>query len=197
MDTRALVRHLRSAGAMRGMVATDGTPPEQLVAEARALPAMTGLELASRVTCETPRHWTKGSIELTASPWQEGMAETAPHAEVERFRVVAYDFGIKQNILRLLVDMNCDVTVVPAKTPPEAVLAMKPEGIFLSNGPGDPEPVTYGVEAIRKLLGRGADLWDLPGAPALRPRAGRQDLQAEIRASRLEPSGEESADRPR
>ena len=154
MDTRALVRHLRSAGAMRGIVATDGTPPEQLVAEARVLPVMTGLELASRVTCETPRHWTKGSIELTASPWQEGMAETAPQAEVERFRVVAYDFGIKQNILRLLVDINCDVTVVPAKTPPEAVLAMNPEGVFLSNGPGDPEPVTYGVEAIRKLLGR-------------------------------------------
>ncbi len=153
LDTRALVRHIRSVGALRGVVATDGTPAEQLVAEAKALPTMAGLELASRVTREKPEHWKQGSIELTISPWHEG-AEAAPHHEAERFRVVAYDFGIKQNILRLLVDLNCDVTVVPAQTSPEDVLAMHPEGVFLSNGPGDPEPITYGVEAIRKLMGR-------------------------------------------
>ncbi len=153
LDTRALVRHIRSVGALRGVVATDGTPPEQLVAEAKALPTMAGLELASRVTREKTEHWTKGSIELTASPWHEG-TEAAPNHEAERFRVVAYDFGIKQNILRLLVDLNCEVTVVPAKTSAEDVLALDPDGVFLSNGPGDPEPITYGVEAIRKLMGR-------------------------------------------
>jgi carbamoyl-phosphate synthase small subunit len=153
LDTRALVRHIRSVGALRGVVATDGTPPEQLVAEAKALPTMAGLELASRVTREKPQQWSKGSIELTVSPWHEGMAET-PHQEGERFRVMAYDFGIKQNILRLLVDLHCDVTVVPAKTSAEDVLALHPDGVFLSNGPGDPEPITYGVQAIRKLMGR-------------------------------------------
>jgi carbamoyl-phosphate synthase small subunit len=153
LDTRALVRHIRSVGALRGVIATDGTPAEQLVAEAKALPTMAGLELASRVTRKKQEHWTKGSIELTASPWHEG-AEPVPHREAERFRVVAYDFGIKQNILRLLVDLHCEVTVVPAKTSPEDVLALRPEGVFLSNGPGDPEPITYGVAAIRKLMGR-------------------------------------------
>jgi carbamoyl-phosphate synthase small subunit len=153
LDTRALVRHIRQAGAMRGVVATDGTPAEKLVAEARALPPMTGLELASRVSCEKRYRWGKGSIELTASPWQEAMGEARSNSEVEGFRVAAYDFGIKQNILRLLADLNCEVTVVPAKTLPEDVLALKPDGVFLSNGPGDPEPVTYAVEAIRKLMG--------------------------------------------
>ncbi len=154
LDTRALVRHIRTVGALGGMVATDGTPAEQLVAQARALPAMAGLELASRVSCENPYEWRKGSIELTASPWREEMGEAVAGAEVQRYRVVAYDFGIKQNILRLLVDHNCDATVVPAKTPAEDVLRLRPDGVFLSNGPGDPEPVTYAVENIRKLLGR-------------------------------------------
>src|SRR5262249_48277016 len=108
---------------------------------------------ASRVTCGKSYHWTKTSIELTASPWHEGVAATA-HRERERFRVVAYDFGIKQNILRLLEDSHCDVTVVPARTPAEDVLELAPDGVFLSNGPGDPEPIGYGVEAVRKLIGR-------------------------------------------
>jgi carbamoyl-phosphate synthase small subunit len=136
------------------MIATDGTPAEKLIAEARALPPMSGLELASRVTCEKPYRWSKGSAELAAPARQEGKGAPASGKEAERFRVVAYDFGIKQNILRLLVDSNCDVQVVPARTPAEDVLALKPDGVFLSNGPGDPEPVTYGVENIRKLLGR-------------------------------------------
>jgi len=154
IDTRALVRHIRTVGALRGVLATDGTPAQQLVAEARALPTMTGLELASHVTCAKPYEWGRGSIELTASPWREEMGEAASEGEGQRFRVVAYDYGIKQNILRLLVDHNCDVTVVPAKTSAEDVLAVKPDGVFLSNGPGDPEPVTYAVESIGKLLGR-------------------------------------------
>jgi carbamoyl-phosphate synthase small subunit len=152
LDTRALVRHIRRLGALRGIVSTDGTPAEQLIHEARAVPSMSGLELASSVSCEKPYHWEQGSI-LTSSPLREA-GETASDKESRRLRVVAYDFGIKQNIPRLLVDSHCHVQIVPARTPAEDVLAMKPDGVFLSNGPGDPEPVTYGVENIRKLLGR-------------------------------------------
>ena len=162
LDTRALVRHLRRVGALRGMVSTDGTPAEQLVKEAGALPTMAGLELASRVSCEKSYSWEKGSWDkggwekgsiLTAPGWNK-ISQAAGKEEANRFRVVAYDFGIKQNILRLLVDSHCDVQVVPARTSAEDVLAMRPDGVFLSNGPGDPEPITYGVENIRKLLGR-------------------------------------------
>jgi len=179
LDTRALVRHLRQFGALRGVVATDGTPAEQLIAEARALPSMAGQELAGRVTAPNIYTWSRGSIDLAApiataaaaganataaaaatgsgAPKREGKrGRGAARAgnEPERYKVVAYDFGIKQNILRLLVDHGCDVTVVPAGTSAEDVLAMKPQGVFLSNGPGDPEPVTYAIANIRKLLGR-------------------------------------------
>jgi carbamoyl-phosphate synthase small subunit len=170
LDTRALVRHLRSVGALRGVLSTDGTPAEELIAEARALPTMAGQELAGRVTTAEKYHWTQGSIDLAeplAAAASAGAAgsvlkpagatngkgasaskEAAPH------RVVAYDYGIKQNILRLLVDHNCDVTVVPARTSADDVLALKPHGVFLSNGPGDPEPIGYAIENIRKLMGR-------------------------------------------
>ena len=156
LDTRALVRHIRRMGALRGIVSTDETPAEQLVKEARALPTMAGLELASRVSCEKPYRWEKGSI-LTTPQWSatgETASDKGSEKGAERFRVVAYDFGIKQNILRLLVDSHCDVRIVPARTSAADVLEMKPDGVFLSNGPGDPEPVQYGVENIRKLLGR-------------------------------------------
>jgi len=171
MDTRALVRHLRTVGALRGVVSTDGTAPEQLIAEARAVPSMAGLELASRVTAAQSYQWPHGSLDLDAARRKENgsapqmeasgqMKLAAPPAALEksaalpRFKVVAYDFGIKQNILRLLVDHGCAVTVVPAHTSAEDVLALKPNGVFLSNGPGDPEPITYAVGNIRKLLGR-------------------------------------------
>jgi carbamoyl-phosphate synthase small subunit len=152
LDTRALVRHLREVGALRGVVATDGTPAERLVAEARALPTMAGLELAGRVTCAKAYGWTQGSIDLAAPV--SGAGAGVDSGAKPRRRVVAYDFGIKQNILRLLVDHGCEVTVVPARTSAVDVLALKPDGVFLSNGPGDPEPVEYAVENIRKLLGR-------------------------------------------
>jgi carbamoyl-phosphate synthase small subunit len=154
IDSRALVRHIRATGALRGVVSTDGTPVEMLVAEARALPTMAGQELASRVTAPERYEWNKGSIELAVSPWREDLGGAGTATEAHRWRVVAYDFGIKQNILRLLVDHNCDVTVVPAKTSAEDVLALEPQGVFLSNGPGDPEPAGYAIETIRKLLGR-------------------------------------------
>jgi carbamoyl-phosphate synthase small subunit len=152
-DTRALVLHIRKMGALRGVVSTDGASPELLLSEARALPTMAGQELASRVTTSQKYVWDKGSIELTASPWQEAMGEAQSGEETQRFRVVAYDYGIKQNILRLLVDHACDVTVVPATTSAADVLSLKPDGVFLSNGPGDPEPATYAIETIRNLLG--------------------------------------------
>jgi carbamoyl-phosphate synthase small subunit len=154
VDTRALVLHIRKMGALRGVVSTDGKPVEQLLTEARNLPSMAGLELASRVTCKMEYGWDKGSIELTASPWTESMGEAQSAPEAQKFRVVAYDYGIKQNILRLLVDHNCEVTVIPAKTSAEEALALKPDGVFLSNGPGDPEPATYAIKTIRNLLGQ-------------------------------------------
>jgi len=168
LDTRALVRHLRDVGALRGVVSTDGSSAEQLIAEARALPTMAGQELASRVTTAEKYHWTRGSIDL-AMPLAAASAAAGSSAKFPgpsngkgastprvgpRHQVVAYDYGIKQNILRLLVDHHCDVTVVPARTSAEDVLALKPDGIFLSNGPGDPEPIGYAIENIRKLLGR-------------------------------------------
>ena len=168
IDTRALVRHLRDVGALRGIVSTDGTPAEKLIAEARALPTMAGQELASRVSAPKSYDWNRGSIDL-AAPFAaaasagavpagtSGVPHPAHHpgaSQGKRFRVVAYDLGIKQNILRLFVDHGCDVSVVPAKTSSEDVLAMKPDGVFISNGPGDPEPATYAVENIRKMVGR-------------------------------------------
>ena len=153
IDTRALVRHIRNVGALRGMVSTDGTPAEQLVFEAKQLPKMAGLELASRVTCAKPYGWDQGSVEVAVSPWAEQMGESDAKGESHKHRVLAFDYGIKQNILRLLVDHNCDVWVAPARTPAEDVLDLKPDGVFLSNGPGDPEPIGYAIETIRKLIG--------------------------------------------
>jgi carbamoyl-phosphate synthase small subunit len=153
IDTRALVRHIRSVGALRGVVSTDGTPVEQLIFEAKQLPGMAGQELASRVSCAKSYGWDKGSVEVATSPWSEQMGESDAHAETRKHRVVAYDYGIKRNILRLLVDHQCEVYVVPAQTSAEDVLEMKPDGVFLSNGPGDPEPITYAVENIKKLIG--------------------------------------------
>jgi carbamoyl-phosphate synthase small subunit len=154
IDTRALVRHIRKQGSLRGMVATDGTAPEQLVFEAKNLPKMAGQELASRVSCEKAYAWDKGSIELASPPWTEQAESSAASHEGRRYRVAAYDYGIKQNILRMLIDHHCEVLVIPAQTPAEDVLGLGPDGIFLSNGPGDPEPVDYAVENIRKLMGR-------------------------------------------
>ena len=169
IDTRALVRHIRQAGALRGIVATDGSAAEALIAEARALPSMAGQELASQVTCAKQYHWEGVSIPLAIGPLAASYAAAAnasggtnarafaaatKDGGEKKYKVVAYDFGIKRNILRMLVDHGCGVTVVPASTLAEDVLAMKPDGVFLSNGPGDPEPVTFAVRNIQKLMGR-------------------------------------------
>jgi carbamoyl-phosphate synthase small subunit len=149
VDTRALVLHIRSAGAMRAMISSADPAPERLVAAARALPSMEGLDLARDVTCAEPYHWTEG-----IGDWEQGDKETRRQGDKETFHVVAYDFGIKHNILRLLVERGCRVTVVPATTPAADVLALDPDGVFLSNGPGDPAMVTYGIDAVKDLLGK-------------------------------------------
>lgn len=146
IDTRALVRHLRSHGAMRGVISTVDLEPPRLVAKAQASPSMVGLDLASRVTTPARYDWNEPSADI----YREG--KNAPASP--RFRVLAYDYGIKQNILRRLVDSGCRVTVVPAATPARDVLDMNPDGVFLSNGPGDPEPVEYAAKAVRELMGR-------------------------------------------
>src|SRR3974377_1257130 len=143
IDTRALVRHLRTYGVMRGVISTIEFDTEKLVAKARSIPKMDGTDLAKEVTTPRVYQWDEGvrSYEPTEVV---GVKDGAP-----RYHVVAYDFGIKQNILRCLVGEGCSVTVVPATTSADDVLAMKPDGVFLSNGPGDPEPVTSAQESIR------------------------------------------------
>jgi carbamoyl-phosphate synthase small subunit len=147
LDTRALVRHLRSRGVMRGVLSASEPDAGKLVEKARSIPTMVGLDLASRVT--TPERYE----------WSEPVEPCSPSEVIARraepkFHVVAYDFGIKRNILRRLCHVGCRVTVVPALTPAEDVLALNPDGVFLSNGPGDPEPLQTQVGNIRKLIGR-------------------------------------------
>ena len=159
IDTRALVRHLRTYGVMRGVISTRETDVEKLVAMARSFPKMDGTDLASVVTTPESYIWTKGDIDREhivpgAHLSQPTLAVTNGDAHRGHHKVIAYDYGIKHNILRKLVASGCDVTVVPARTSAEDVLAMKPDGVFLSNGPGDPEPVTYAQENIRKMMGR-------------------------------------------
>lgn len=147
LDTRALTRHLRDNGAQNGIISTVDFDPASLVAKARAIPSMAGLDLASGVSTDKPYHWTEGLWDLVG-----GYPQVDP--QTLKYKVVAYDFGIKYNILRCLVDAGCDVTVVPATFPAEEALAMNPDGIFLSNGPGDPEPLTEVQANIRKFIGK-------------------------------------------
>ena len=147
LDTRALVRHLRTRGVMRGVLSSIEKDPEKLVAKARSIPTMAGLDLASRVTTPAQYEWTHG---VDACSPSELVGKTPP----PRYHVVAYDHGIKLNILRRLVHVGCRVTVVPSLTAAEDVLALNPDGIFISNGPGDPEPLETQVGNIRKLIGK-------------------------------------------
>ncbi|PLX80122.1 MAG: carbamoyl phosphate synthase small subunit [Desulfuromonas sp.] len=146
IDTRALVRHIRDKGAQTGILSTVDQDPESLVKKAQEAPSIVGQDLVRNVTCEQPYHWSEG-------PWELESGYQTANGKA-RFKVVAYDFGIKRNILRNLVAIGCDVTVVPATTSAEDVLAMQPDGVFLSNGPGDPEPIIYAQENIRKLIGK-------------------------------------------
>ncbi len=151
IDTRALVRHLRTHGVMRGCISTIDTNPESLVAKARSIPRMDGMDLARVVS--TPTSYSFASSDAMAETGNPLLAAAAA-ADRPLLHVVAYDFGIKRNILRMLTREGCRVTVVPAQTTADQVMELKPDGVFLSNGPGDPEPVDYAVKAIREMLGR-------------------------------------------
>ncbi|RMF42253.1 MAG: carbamoyl-phosphate synthase small subunit [Deltaproteobacteria bacterium] len=145
IDTRALVRHIRDKGAQTGIISTTDLDPESLVAKARKAPSIVGQDLVQTVTCDQRYTWNEGLWDLEKG--YRGAGDAA-------FHVVAFDFGIKRNILRNLVERGCRVTVVPATTSAEEALALNPDGVFLSNGPGDPEPITYAQQTIRQLLGR-------------------------------------------
>ncbi|HMF92214.1 MAG TPA: glutamine-hydrolyzing carbamoyl-phosphate synthase small subunit [Candidatus Angelobacter sp.] len=150
IDSRALVRHLRTHGVMRGVISSIETDPGKLVAKARSIAKMDGTDLAKVVTTKQRYQWATGTTLLGPEPAQIEGAKERPASK----HVVAYDYGIKQNILRMLVDRGCRVTVVPAMTSAEDVMALAPDGVFLSNGPGDPEPCNYAYENIRKLMGK-------------------------------------------
>ncbi len=145
IDTRALTRHLRDHGAQDGIISTLEPDPERLVERARALPGLIGRDLVSEVTVEQPHGWTEGR-------WELARGYLPPPAA--RLNVIAYDSGIKQNILRQLTSLGCAVEVVPARTPAAAVLERKPDGVFLANGPGDREGVPYLIESVRGLIGK-------------------------------------------
>lgn len=152
IDTRKLTRILREKGAQNGcIIAGDDLDEADALESAKAFPGLKGMDLAKEVTTDDSYQWTQGTWDL-----EQGLPEPQPfNAEDLPHHVVAYDYGIKRNILRMLVDRGCRVTVVPAKTPASEVLALKPNGIFLSNGPGDPEPCDYAIEAIQEILESG------------------------------------------
>ncbi|HEX8962949.1 MAG TPA: glutamine-hydrolyzing carbamoyl-phosphate synthase small subunit [Rhodocyclaceae bacterium] len=146
IDTRKLTRILREKGAQAGcLVAGDKVDAEAAVAQARGFPGLAGMDLAKVVSVDRSYEWREGEWRLG----QGYLAERSP-----KFKVVAYDFGVKRNILRMLAERGCHLTVVPAQTPAREVLAMNPDGVFLSNGPGDPEPCDYAIAAIREFLDR-------------------------------------------
>jgi carbamoyl-phosphate synthase small subunit len=147
VDTRRLVRRLRERGAMRGIIAVGERDNHELLARVRQSPSMAGLNLVSRVSTNHSYEWSEGIAPVTSSD------KTAP-AAAQRFHVVAYDYGIKRNILRHLVHIGSRVTVVPANATAEDVLSLKPDGVFLSNGPGDPEPLVEQACEVRKMIGR-------------------------------------------
>jgi carbamoyl-phosphate synthase small subunit len=159
IDTRRLTRILREKGAQNGcIVAGEDIDAEAAVAAARGFPGLKGMDLAKEVTTGQPYEWAQGSWSLEGGlpGHPEGAIEEAlPH------HVVAFDYGVKRNILRMLVDRGCRLTVVPAKTPVEEVMKLKPDGVFLSNGPGDPEPCTYAIEAIKQLADSGIPMFGI------------------------------------
>ncbi len=155
IDTRKLTRILRERGAQSGCLVSGENGAEALdetvaIAQARAFSGLAGMDLAKVVSTDKTYAWSEGE-------WQLGKGYVTPDAATQppKFHVVAYDYGIKRNILRMLASRACRLTVVPAQTPAKDVLALKPDGIFLSNGPGDPEPCAYAIAAIRELLARG------------------------------------------
>lgn len=157
IDTRALVKHIREKGAMTGIISTQDFDPASLLNKVKSAPSMTGQDLASVVSCRAGYTWTESTLDNSEF--------VNPYIEIEKpsrtYQIVAYDFGIKHNILRLLVDHGAHVQVVPATTSAEEVLAMNPDGIFLSNGPGDPAAVTYAIDNIKQLLSKNIPIFGI------------------------------------
>jgi carbamoyl-phosphate synthase small subunit len=150
LDTRALTRHLREHGSQQGVITHGGLDSAGAVAKAREAPGIIGQDLAGEVTCSRSYEWETGS-----GYWAPDLDGTSrPVRNRRSWQVVAYDFGVKRNILNRLVDVGCRVTVVPASTTAAEIDALRPDGMFLSNGPGDPEGVPYAMETVRKLIGR-------------------------------------------
>jgi len=154
IDTRALVRHLRDHGAQEGVISTVDLDPQRLVAKAKAIPSLVGRDLVKEVTCGEPYDWTQGHWELGKGYRVPSFKSQVPGSTAQRFFVVAYDYGVKFNILRNLVEAGCRVRVVPAHTDASDVLALKPDGVFLSNGPGDPDAVPYARDNVAALIGK-------------------------------------------
>ena len=147
VDTRALTKHIRTQGAMIGILSTEDMDDKQLIEKARNAPRLVGRDLVQEVTCAEAYEWTQGI------PDEFPPGELTRH-EGNPFKVIAMDFGIKYNILRCLVEVGCEVQVVPARTTAKEILDRKPDGVFLSNGPGDPEPLTYAIECVEGLVGQ-------------------------------------------
>ena len=145
IDTRKLTRILRESGAQNGCIMAGDVDDETALAAARDFAGLKGMDLAKEVTTETTYKWSEHS-------WELGVGHKPQNPSTTKYKVVAYDFGVKRNILRMLVDRGCELIVVPAKTSASEVLAMQPDGIFLSNGPGDPEPCDYAIKAITEIL---------------------------------------------
>ena len=148
IDTRALTRHIRDIGAQQAVISTKSYDHRSLIAKAECLPSLKGRDLVKEVTCKTPYEWTEGEWGLTNG--ETSFKNLLKH----KYFVIAYDFGIKKNILRKLAQQRCLVKVVPASMPAKDVLAMKPDGVFLSNGPGDPAAVIYALENVKYLIGK-------------------------------------------
>jgi carbamoyl-phosphate synthase small subunit len=151
IDTRKLTRILREKGAQAGCIMAVAVDETKAIAEARTFPGLAGMDLAKVVSVDSPYAWNEGE-------WTLKGYQPAPAA---KFHVVAYDYGVKRNILRMLAARGCKVTVVPAQTPAAEVLEYRPDGVFLSNGPGDPEPCDYAITAIRQLLAAGVPTYGI------------------------------------
>lgn len=153
IDTRRLTRILRDKGAQNGcLVAGESIDAEAALAKARAFPGLNGMDLAKVVSADKPYNWNEGVYDLDRTAFNE---------TDKRFNVVAYDYGVKRNILRLLAERGCEITVVPAQTPASEVLAMNPDGVFLSNGPGDPAACDYAIAATREFLAKEIPLFGI------------------------------------
>ena len=153
IDTRKLTRIIREGGAQSGCIMTGDADPSVAVKHARKFPGIAGMDLAKFVSTNEPYQWSHGTT--------FGRAPRVMSRRIAPYHVVAYDFGVKRNILRILSDLDCRMTVVPAQTPAEEALALEPDGIFLSNGPGDPEPCSYAITAIKELLDTGVPIFGI------------------------------------